>query len=87
MLFVDDNMKSIYRSKYRPEIENSITEAILLLKNSGYSQMQCLRVLMEELNLTIADADQIILNSEIWTKEKEKNLKFRKDFEKGLDDL
>ena len=87
MLFVDDNMKSIFRSKYRPDIENSLTEAILLLKNSGYSQMQCLRVLMEELNLTIADADQIILNSEIWTKEKEKNLKFRKDFEKGLDDL
>ncbi len=85
MLIVNDVMKKMFRTKYKSNDKNSIQEAISLLKKSGYSQMQCLRILMEELNLNIADADKIILSSDAWAKEKISNAKFREDFEKDLE--
>lgn len=39
---------------------------------------------MSELNISLAEADQIVLNSETWKDLKGSTLKLRDDFDEGL---
>jgi len=55
----------------------NIEESLLALKNAGASQLECLRVIKNELGLSMNEADQIILNSRTWEKEKEGTIQFR----------
>ena len=75
----DPKMKKIFSENYHGN-EESLQETIRLLKEAGYSQMQSLKFLMHELNLTIIKADSIIVNARAWSSEKEDNLKVRDDF-------
>ena len=57
--------------------DESLENAILMLKNAGYSQMSTLKCLIDQLKISIPEGDLIILNSKAWSKEKSDNLKFR----------
>jgi len=52
--------------KYHPNEKDNIEDILLELKNEGVSQIQCTRLLMSNLKLTIGDADKIVINSKAW---------------------
>ena len=84
MKMIDEKMKKIFEESYHGD-EESLQETIRLLKEAGYSQMDSLKCLMNELNLSLKEADQIILNAKAWSLEKENNLKMRDELGKFLE--
>ena len=71
-------MSKKYNEIFR-QVHNSdnIEETMEILKNSGASQMDTLKVLMDELHLSIRDADNLVMNAKIWRDNKEINQGFR----------
>ena len=63
-----------FKEKYD---EKNMEESLLVLKNANATQMQCVRVIKNALNLSLNEADQIILNSKTWEKEKKMTIDFR----------
>lgn len=84
MKMIDEKMKKIFDENYRGDDE-SLQNTIKLLKESGYSQMDSLKCLMHELNLSIREADSIMLNAKAWSSEKEGNLNVRDELGKSLE--
>lgn len=84
MKMTDSKMKKIFSDNYHGN-EESLQETIRLLKQAGYSQMESLKFLMHELNLTIKEADLIMINARAWSSEKENNLKARDELGMQLD--
>lgn len=68
---------SIFSQNYNG---SNIEEVIDMLKTVGASQMETLKVLMDELHLSIPDADNIVLNATSWGENKERNLALRNAF-------
>ncbi len=85
MKMTDEETKKIFNENYRGD-EESLQAAVRLLRESGYSQMESLKVLVEGLNLSITEADKIILNAKAWSSEKESNLRLRDELDNYLDD-
>jgi hypothetical protein len=79
---ITDEMKTIFRNLYDGSSE-SLENVINKLKEKGFSQMQSLRLIMQEMNFSISDADKIIMNSKAWGDEKEGNKIFRENFIKA----
>lgn len=79
----DEETKKIFDENYRGD-EESLQTTIRLLKESGCSQMESLKMLVQELNLSIIEADRIILNAKAWSSEKEGNLRLRDELDDYL---
>lgn len=62
---IDNKYLEIFEKFYSDDI-NNVEEVLLELKKSGASQMQCTRLLMLNLKLSIAEADRVVINSEPW---------------------
>ncbi len=84
MKMTDEKMQKIFAENYSRN-EESLQNTIRLLKEAGYSQMESLKCLMHELNLSIKEADLIILNAKAWSSEREDNLKLRGELGKQLE--
>lgn len=84
MEMMDEEIKKIFAENYLGD-DDSLQITLKLLKEAGYSQMDSLRILVHELNLSIRDADLIMLNAKAWESEKESNLKLRDELEDYLD--
>ncbi|MES2112325.1 MAG: hypothetical protein V4577_26445 [Bacteroidota bacterium] len=69
--------RQIFASNYNG---SNIEEVMEILKTSGASQMDTLKVLMDELNFSITEADEIVLNSITWIENKEITLRIREGF-------
>ncbi len=78
MQMTNENIEKIFSENYQGD-ENSLQNTIRLIKEAGYSQMDTVKALMYELDLSIGEADSIILNSNAWAEEKDDNLRFRKE--------
>lgn len=65
----------------------NIEETIEILKKNGASQMDTLKTLMDELNLSIRDADTLVMNSIAWKDNKSGNQTFRDLFMHTLNNL
>lgn len=76
---ITEEMKEIFRTKYRNDPE-SLQDVLLILKSKGISQMQSVKLLIEEMNLSLSDADNIVLNSRAWINERSENISFRDSF-------
>ena len=63
---IDDNMRNYFKENYHSTDSNSIEHVLLGLKIRGYSQMQSIFLLIEQLKLSFIDANRIILNSKAW---------------------
>ncbi|GAB4043108.1 hypothetical protein [Spirosoma litoris] len=48
------------------ESEKDIEAGLLSLKNKGFSQVDSIKVLMRVLNVSLSEADKIVLNSTTW---------------------
>jgi len=84
MKMSDEKIKRIFDENYRGD-EGSLQATIKLLKEAGYSQMDSLKALMHELNLSMREADLIILNAKAWLSERDGNLKLRDELGDSLE--
>ena len=82
-MIMKENIEQLFRDKYRGN-EESLQEVLLLLKGIGCTQLETVRLLINELNLSLKEADSIVLNSKAWEIEKSKTLKLRDDFDKSF---
>jgi len=57
-----ENIEQIFLDKYRGN-EESLQEVLLLLKGTGCTQLETVRLLIHELDLSLKEADNIVLNS------------------------
>lgn len=81
MVNVDKYLES-FKLAYNDTPEN-MEKALLEIRQLGASPMESLRVLMVALNLSIPEADNIILNSETWSDEKDNTISLREYFQKA----
>lgn len=63
---LDNNMRTYFRSHYSKEDPNSIQGILFWLKSEGYSQMQSVFLLVEQGQMSFAEANQLVLNSKAW---------------------
>jgi hypothetical protein len=61
----------IFKSTYTPNSQDTLEESLQVLKTSGATQIECLKILISELNISLKEADHIILNSLAWRAEKQ----------------
>ena len=76
----------IFREIYNPQIENW-EEGILILKNNGASQMECVKIIKKELNVSLEKADEIVLHSKAWTEDKSFITEFRNNIADVLENI
>lgn len=79
----EKDSRKIFQKYYKND-EASLQKCILLLKKAGRSQMESVKILIDELNIPLTEADHIILNARAWSKAKAANLNLREDFWKVL---
>ena len=68
------NYNEIFREVYTGDNIEAVME---ILKKSGASQMETLKVLIDELRLSIRDADNVVMNANVWRQNKEINQHLR----------
>ena len=66
---------------------NNLEYTLEVLKNNGASQMESLKIIKNELDISMKEADLIILNSIAWTNEKEVTLQLRDNLFETLEKL
>lgn len=71
---MEKKYNEIFKQTYKSD---NIEETIETLKKSGATQIDTLKVLMDELNLSLRDADNLVLNANSWEENKEDNQRFR----------
>jgi len=49
------------------EKDKSIEEMLLFLRDKGASSIDCIMVLAENLDISLQDADEMVLNSQAWS--------------------
>ena len=63
---INDEMRNIFLKYYHKDEVGSIETVLKNLKENGYSQMQSVFLLIEQLNYSFPDANRAILNSQTW---------------------
>lgn len=76
---ITNEMRAIFKSNYNGTVE-SVQIILMDLKEKGFTQMQSLRLIMDEMKLSLSDADNIVMNSSAWKSEKEGNEILRDNF-------
>jgi hypothetical protein len=82
---MDQNLSKIFKAVYK-ETDESLQEALIALKQAGCSQITTIKIIIAEMNLSLSDADKIILNSKAWSAEKDATIKLRDAFGESLPD-
>lgn len=59
---------------------HEIEEIIIELKDKKYSQIETVKYLIKNKSLKLKEADKLVLESEVWKKEKESTLQLRETF-------
>ena len=61
--FIPEEMERYFKSIYKANDKRSLEEILIAFKKMGYSQMQALVLLVEEMKISITEANDIILDS------------------------
>ncbi|MCH2231139.1 MAG: hypothetical protein MK105_12420 [Crocinitomicaceae bacterium] len=62
-------------------------EAFAELRINGARQIHCLKVLTLERGMSISEADELVMNSEVWAEFKSSNMKIREDLSRFGNDI
>lgn len=68
-----------FQEIYQNNNEN-LELALIKLKEQGSDQIDTVKILMKMINLSLSDADTIVLNSTAWKEEKDYTEKLRDNF-------
>lgn len=66
---------------------NSLELALLKIKENGATQMQSTLVLIKKLKLSIKDADDLVVHSNVWKENIDNVIKVRNEFGDVLEDI
>jgi hypothetical protein len=80
---ITDEMRMIFKNHYNGTMD-SIQLILNSLKEKGYSQVQCVRLMMAEMKLSLVNADKLVMYSDAWSSEKEGIDILRENFLKTL---
>ena len=61
---VDERMKKIFQEQFCGE--ESIRGILITLKKLGYSQMQCVFLLIDQLKLSLSEANKMFQEARVW---------------------
>ena len=78
-----DYLGEYFNINYRRN-ESNLQETLLLLKTKGCTQIETVRILIKELNLSLREADNIVLKSKAWENEKKGTAELRDRFGEAL---
>jgi hypothetical protein len=84
-MIMGKNLGKIFKENYTGE-KDSLQKCLFELKKIGCTQIEAVKVLMDELQISLREADKIVLTSNAWEQEKDSTLNLRDNFEKGLSD-
>jgi hypothetical protein len=82
---MEKTFEEVFRANYKGN-EFSLQECLSELKKIGCTQIQVVKLLMSELQVSLREADRIVINSEAWKQEKQATMNIRNNFEDGLSD-
>lgn len=74
---ITQEIRNLFHMHYTGDPQ-SLEVALQQLKDADCSQMMCVKLVKEELSLSLWDADDIVLNSRAWRAQRDANLAFRK---------
>lgn len=74
-----ESIDKIFKNIYKGD-EDSLQKSLLILKKEGFTQVDVVKLLIHELNLSLKEADTIVFNSKAWEEERDETLKIRNDF-------
>jgi hypothetical protein len=80
---MEKTFEEVFRTNYKGD-KVSLEECLRELKNIGCTQVQAVKLLINELEVNLREADQIVLNSKAWEQEKKSTINIRNNFEDGL---
>ncbi len=80
---MENEFEKIWDRNYQKS-DDSIQKTLIELKKNGCTQISAIKIIVEKLNISLAEADKIVLDSIAWMKEKDDTLKIRKDFEEMI---
>ena len=78
---------TLFKEVYHNGDEMSLEYAIQKIKDNGAAQIDCVKIVKQELGLTIAEADSLILNSKAWQQERKDIKDFRDHYGSILEEL
>ena len=83
---MDNKFIEIFKGTYNGTKE-SLQQSLIELKKSGCNPIEAVKIIVNQLGLSLKEADSIVLNSEAWRTEKDQTLKLRNDFFDALSDF
>ena len=81
-----NNYKEIFSSIHLNDDRN-IEIALKALKENGVTQIDCVKILISELAISLTKADEIVVNSITWSSHKIITEKFRNEFGDFLESI
>lgn len=73
-----ESIDKIFKTIYKGD-EDSLQKSLLILKKEGFTQVDVVKLLIHEFNLTLKEADKIVFNSKAWEEERDATLNIRND--------
>ena len=78
------NLKEVFQAHYTA---GNLEKALVALRKAGASQIDSIKIIMNEIGLSLAEADEAVLNSKVWVDTKDQTQNFRQRFGDVLEDL
>jgi hypothetical protein len=66
LLFIKDEIKDFAKANLKKGDEESIEKVLSYLKENGVAQMQSVFLLIQELEISIHEANRYVMNSRAW---------------------
>ena len=83
-MFIEKKHLDNFEIHYDPEKMN-LEETFKILRESGAGQMTCVKLLMIELDYTIKDVGNYVLNCNTWSDVVNENQEFRANLKNAID--
>ena len=78
-----DSLVRIFKENYKNN-EINLQSTLVVLKNAGFTQVEIVKLLINEFSISLKEADEILVKSKAWENEKNNILKLREDFGEEL---
>lgn len=84
MMQIKKEFLDIFDKNFDNNLKN-YDEVIDILKNANATQIECVKVLMIKASLKLKEADNLVLYSKTWQKQKNNTIEFRNKFGETMD--
>jgi len=83
---INKKLQLLFRESFQND-KHKLVEAIQKVRDKGGTPMDCTKILVKELKISVGIADRILWKSKVWEDIKEQTFRMRDDFVKALEDF